>query len=75
MTLQGTPAVHMTLVEAVYVPAGHPAPAIVNCADTLLVIVTEAGAPEKFAVMVEGEFNWNVSGLSALTTFPLHPVK
>jgi hypothetical protein len=74
VTLQAAPALQMTLVGAVYVPAGHPEPAIVNWADTLLVIVTDAGAVEKFAVIVEGEFNKNEIGLSELTTFPLHPV-
>ena len=57
VTMQATPDVQTILVDAVYVPAGHPEPATVNCADTLLVIETDAGAPEKFAVMVEGEFN------------------
>ena len=74
MMLHATPFVHTTLVEAVYVPAGHPVPATVNWADTLLEIVTAVGVAEKFAVIVEGEFSANVSGLAALMTLPLHPV-
>ena len=74
MMLHATPFVHTTLVGAVYVPAGHPVPATVNWADTLLEMVTAVGVAEKFAVIVEGEFSANVSGLAALMTLPLHPV-